>query len=123
MKRIKVFEQFRDTGQLGTLQLDKYEILKELPVPGRCFCSIDEIEVIQQYLENYQYKAWREETDIPENTPGIRWWIFMDRNPQYEFLDNNNSRTHLSNEVTIDFNDYFELKHEYRGHKLKKFGV
>ena len=118
MKHLKIFEEFRDNGHLGTALLDKYNLKKELPTKGNCFCSIGEIEVIQQYLEDYQYKAWREETDIPNGTVGINWWIFMERMPHYEFLD-----SVVTNEDTIDFNDYFELKHEYRGHKLKKFGV
>jgi hypothetical protein len=118
MKHIKVFEEFRDTGHLETPLLDKYEIKKELPTKGSCFCSIGEIKTIQQYLENYQYKAWREESDVPDGTVGIHWWIFMERMSHYEFLD-----AVVTNEDTIKFDDYFKLKYEFRGHNLKKFGV
>ena len=107
MKHINLFEEF----------IEKFDTIKDIPEKGAL--QIDNNFQLH-HLENILSKKGYSEHVIgvkahtledPE-TIGIIW------NPKKEW-----DRVNFVTDIFEKFTDYFKLKHEYRGHNLKKFGI
>ena len=126
----------------------KYVKLKEIPVdtPGAFLVhNEDESEALQLELFKLGYKWNRQQTFVKkfsEREMGysstLPYWIFWDNvehipNKFHDVPGVDYSAPELFRTGTempfipitaqYRFKDYFKLKHKYRGHNLKKFGI
>ena len=110
MKHIKLFEAW--SVGVGSFT-EKYDNIKPLPQTGYMNGNLDELRAVAKYLETKGFgPAYSDEVDLQS--------IVWNAHSYYNLYDH--KITQNTND-TLHFTDYFKLKHEYRGHNLKKFGV
>lgn len=126
MKYVKLFEEFRDS---------KWELKPGVKIQGDKCVVIDNIhdfEVLIDYLESEGYtdpweeEAWATDQVLKRNEILIRWWEAVP--PSKEVPLGATRKMTFAQLLTYDkvdygFSDLFQLKHEFRGHKMRKFGV
>jgi hypothetical protein len=127
MKYIKLFEGFKES---------KYEQIKPLPKKGGCNINNEEqLNAIINILEQRDYEDENStETFMkPNHIASIGWSSEEDGWFAYGHKQHGNLYCLYQNDIVeedgrlhdnlIFFHEYFKLKHKFRGHKLKKFGV
>ena len=131
MKYVKLFEEFEKTVIL------KYELIKELPIPIErkriCMPCEDnaQLDALVYYLEKQEIfenkNGGLSLKDGRKRSPeGDDIFIFWGRdliNTRVKYNWGISQNLNVNRGEILIFNDYFKLKHEYRGQKLKKFGV
>lgn len=115
MKHIKLFEEFNK---------QIYEQVKTLPNEGVILIPLDEdVNITLQKTLFEMGFTWSgtgndEILDAPNNLTD--WYIRWKRTGKIlKFC----TRTDFYTSELIEFEDYFELKQEFRGHKLRKYDV
>jgi hypothetical protein len=125
MKHIKLFEEFRD-------KVSKYE-----PVSGEfpdndmvTVHTVEELNALSDMLEDRGYvDFWNERNDYlskikDKGTPiTINWRVETNNRDGKVFVYMGQHLVPTQKGGIKDFVDYFKLKHEFRGHKLKRYGV
>ena len=127
MKYVKLFESF----------VVKYDLIKDLPIPDdkntlNYFINtsdIDKIRSIEFALKNSNFTI--RTRVIKPNIRSIFW--FKDDSEYYYQLWDDEFETETETDIIgvnptinwceVNFDEHFKLKHEFRGHNLKKFGV
>jgi hypothetical protein len=124
MKYLKLFEAFKEVS--------KY-VLKDL-LPRRGIMEVHDKDQLltlilifeeKGYREGYQHDTTRTwlEKDWNDLRVDFQWEVDSVEGPDKRiYVDSLDNMEFTDNEL-LDFNDYFEFKPEFRGHKLKKFGV
>jgi hypothetical protein len=64
----------------------------------------------EKYEIRWNYKMYKVNQKFTDNDIRLKIWI-------------DNLKFILQKSDILKFSDYFKLKHEFRGHKLKKFGI
>ena len=123
MKYVKLFEEFAENEI-------KYELKKSLDLDlgnwrGMNDLNPDKVKALVNELEKAGFECSQTILNIDafinaliNQSMAVDWTGY---NNKYTFYKNN--FTGINNNAVLVFDDYFELKHEYRGHNLKKFGV
>ena len=126
MKHIKLFEEFAES---------KWEPKPGVKIEGdKCVLidNIDDFEVLFDYLESEGYtdpweeEAWATDQVLKNYEILIRWWEAVPPSKEVPLGASRKmtfSHVLTSDKVDYKFSDLFQLKHEYRGHKLKRYGV
>lgn len=139
MKYLKLFESFKEVA--------KYVLKEELPRRG--LMEVYDKDQLLTLILMFEEKGFREgyHHDPPRKWLEKDWnslkifsaspafktgqpridfqWevdgsrMTVDKRMYVDSLDN----VEFTDDELLDFNDYFELKPEFRGHKLKRFGV
>ena len=114
MKHIKLFEDF-----------NKYDMVKDFPPQGCCQCAnAEEADVLCEMLESAKYvNANQDLNRILSKKEEYLNIIWKENRRYYRMNDSLEKFTSEIKDNEIKFEDYFKYKHEFRGHKLKKFGV
>ena len=117
MKYVKLFEDF-----------SKYDMVKDFPPQGCCACkTVEEADTLCEMLESVKYVNAngnpQQILNKKEEYLNIVWTEHLYSKKYYRMSDTIEKFGDEIKENEIKFEDYFKYKHEYRGHKLKKFGV
>ena len=121
MKYVKLFEEFEDSFD------SKYELKPGVKFPEEGIIKVhamDELISLLNLLEEKGYVDVLDEKDyaieIMEKTKlhMIKWGTDSKAGKFIKFI-----MKRLRIFETHKFHDLFQLKHEYRGHKLKRYGV
>lgn len=122
MKHIKLFEEFSNNS--------KYELKPGADLPENgiiLFENTDQYDFLGQFLIDQGYEDVHEayhantRARLERDLIAIRWSIKEqygggnDKSIVFVVLKNRSG--------LLNFSDYFQLKHEHRGHNLKKFGI
>ena len=123
MKYVKLFENFAV----------KYEIIKDLPIPVdyeiNYFINEDDMHKLDSITAYFDNKHYQEAKKKATNKKILSVYWFKSNNiSQYQyalFTESLLSSDTRYSEIWIEvnFDEHFKLKHEFRGHNLKKFGV
>ena len=134
MKHIKLFEEFEEEENFL-----KYRCIKPLPQPfdnnqnnSYCFMNVSDSNKIVSVISELKDMKYREDETVEdtfdiEDIECIKWSISdgeYEQRSEKEYWFSDDATNGISgNWKEVKFDEYFKLKHEYRGHNLKKFGI
>ena len=140
MKHIKIFEEFNKTPKSNTVI--KYECIKPLPTHrivsksrpssedknthDTYFIDVDDPEKIASIEAELRKQGYDLNYSPPKEIKCIRWYSDTKKGQDMRVnVFNHVSGTMVpsSVQIPVNFDEHFKLKHEYRGHNLKKFGI
>jgi hypothetical protein len=135
MRHLKLFEEFVSKF---------YDVVKDLP-PNEGIIAVkdhDQLETLITYFEDkgfvegvsqshFNTRSWlKKEWRIPAGEQLYFQWVSNNeqayksgKNNMYVFMDNPKTINNDDKTTPYEFEDYFELKPGFRGHKLKKYGI
>ena len=128
MKHLKLFESFTSTDKA------KY-VLKDL-LPRRGIMEVHDKNQLLTLILMFEEKGYREgyrrdttrtwlEKDWNDLGVDFQWEVdsVNGHGPDKRIYVDSLADMDIPDNELLQFDDYFELKPEFRGHKLKKFGV
>ena len=124
MKYLKLFESFKEVA--------KY-VLKDL-LPRRGIMEVHDKNLLLTLILMFEEKGYREgyqrdttrtwlEKDWNDLGVDFQWEVDSVNGPDKRIYVDSLADMDIPDNELLQFDDYFELKPEFRGHKLKKFGV
>ena len=119
MKHIKLFENWLEEEN-DTFSDSKYELKPGVvfkPSGEMTIKNVDELTATELY---FQEKGYTRRNLFEEDYPLVFVWAI---DKKYVLLAESFARSTGSFKEDITFNDWFQLKHDFRGHKMKKFGI